>query len=328
MTALIKYDAARRALAEAKAVDEVAAIQNVAAAMQAYARQAKDRGLEADAAEIRFRAERRLGEMMSASVKHGGDRKSKVIEKPLITLAEAGVDKNLANAARKAAAIPDDEVENVVAEVRDAVMSASARVVNAHDKQARRQKQRAAYAAGTHAPANLADFPAASVEVIYADIPWPFETWSDKGQDRAPLYPTLQLPEILVMGAEVERIAARDCVLLLWTTWPMMPQALKVIAGWGFEYSTCAFLWAKPDFIGTGYWTRANTEPCLLGVRGSPERVNKKVSQFIYESPREHSRKPEETYSRIEKLFQGPYLELFARPKFNRIGWSTWGNEE
>ena len=63
---LIKYDAACRAVAEAKAVDEVKEIRNAAIAMAAYAKQAKDRGMEADAAEIRLRATRRLGEMMQA----------------------------------------------------------------------------------------------------------------------------------------------------------------------------------------------------------------------------------------------------------------------
>ena len=105
---LIKYDAACRAVAEAKAVDEVKEIRNQAIAMQEYARQSKNKELEADALEIRMRATRRLGEMMKIQPKatpsgsNQFNRVDRVTEKPEapITLAEAGIDKNLANAAR------------------------------------------------------------------------------------------------------------------------------------------------------------------------------------------------------------------------------------
>jgi hypothetical protein len=126
MTQLVRYDAACKALAEAKGVDEVKDIRDKAMAMRLYAKQAKNRQLEADAFEIRLRAERRLGEMMETGkadrAGHGGDRKSKVSEKPLKpTLAEAGIDKNLGNRARKLRDIPDREFEHVISEGREAI---------------------------------------------------------------------------------------------------------------------------------------------------------------------------------------------------------------
>lgn len=135
-----------------------------------------------------------------------------------------------------------------------------------------------------------------------------------------------------------KKIAPADCSLFLWTSWPQLEDALNVIAAWGFIYKTCAFCWTKahagqlemfeqsiPDQMGLGYWTRANSEACLLATKGRPTRLNMDVRQAIIEPRREHSRKPSLVYQRIERLVAGPYLELFARAR--RIGWDSWGNE-
>lgn len=165
--------------------------------------------------------------------------------------------------------------------------------------------------------------------VILADPPWRFETWSEKGKGRSPErhYPTMPYPEIVALP--VCDLAADDCVLFLWSTWPMLREAIGVMGAWGFTYKTCGFLWVKArnsmPSIGTGYWTRANSEPCLLATRGHPKRLHADVSQVIIEPRQEHSRKPDEIYRRIERLVGGPYLELFARRR--QIGWFSWGNE-
>ena len=121
-----------------------------------------------------------------------------------------------------------------------------------------------------------------------------------------------------------------DCVLFLWAIDPMLPDALELIKAWGFTYKTVAFTWAKinesgKDPIGGGYWTRANPEMCLLATRGKPKRLNADVRQLLMAPRREHSRKPDEVYGRIEALVDGPYLEMFARQ--THPGWDSWGNE-
>ena len=78
-------------------------------------------------------------------------------------------------------------------------------------------------------------------------------------------------------------------------------------------------------FTGLGYWTRSNPEMCLLATRGKPKRLNKSIPQLVVEQRREHSRKPDIVYDHIEKMLNGPYIELFARRK--REGWTSWGNE-
>jgi N6-adenosine-specific RNA methylase IME4 len=169
-----------------------------------------------------------------------------------------------------------------------------------------------------------------SYKVIYADPPWSFKTWSDKGKGRSPKYRTMSIPQIKALP--VEGLAHRDCVLFMWTTGPMLPASLEVMACWGFTYKTLGFTWAKPAAdgfnwrMGMGFWTRANAELCLLGTRGLPKRLAADVPSLIVDRVREHSRKPDETRKRIQRLCQGPYVELFARQRVP--GWDVAFSDE
>jgi N6-adenosine-specific RNA methylase IME4 len=170
--------------------------------------------------------------------------------------------------------------------------------------------------------------------VIYADPPWTFATYSRKGKGRSPeaYYDCMSLADIKALP--VPEWAADDCVLLLWTTDPLLEKAFEIVHAWGFTFKTVGFYWAKlkrPDtsfsetsfFTGLGFWTRANPELCLLATRGKPHRRGTSVRKLIVSPRREHSRKPDEAYERIEALCEGPYLEMFAR--FPRPGWDSWG---
>jgi hypothetical protein len=129
---LIRYEAARQALAEAVRVDEVKDIRDKAVAMEVYAKRAEDPTLLAHAAEIRRRAERRLGELMAEQPKakpSGSNQHRKVdrvSEKPdaPVTLDQVGIDKNLASRARKAAALPPEKFEATIEAVKNAVVAA------------------------------------------------------------------------------------------------------------------------------------------------------------------------------------------------------------
>src|SRR5215471_7598327 len=173
-------------------------------------------------------------------------------------------------------------------------------------------------------------------KVIYADPPWTFSTYSHKGKGRSAeaYYDCMALADIKALP--VAEWAADDCVLLLWTTDPLLEKAFEVIRAWGFTYKTVGFYWAKlrkPEplygdgsfFTGLGFWTRANPELCLLATRGNPRRRRADVPKLIVSPRREHSRKPDEVYDRIEALCEGPYLEMFARS--TRSGWDLWGQE-
>jgi N6-adenosine-specific RNA methylase IME4 len=167
--------------------------------------------------------------------------------------------------------------------------------------------------------------------VIYADPPWSFKTFSDKGKDRSPEnhYNVMSLQDIC--NLPVNNIANDDSVLLMWVVDPLLDKAFKVIEAWGFKYKTVGFTWAKTNkksmgfFTGLGYWTRGNPEMCLLATKGKPKRISKSVPQLVVEQRREHSRKPDIMYNHIENLLEGPYIELFARTQ--RSGWDSWGNQ-
>jgi N6-adenosine-specific RNA methylase IME4 len=148
----------------------------------------------------------------------------------------------------------------------------------------------------------------------------------------------MSLDDLKQMRAEIDRYAAKDCALFLWATDPLLPQAIEIIDAWAFNYKTVAFYWAKLNknaskrnftvesfFTGLGYWTRANAEICLLATRGTPKRLSRSVKRLVIAPRREHSRKPDEIYERIENLMEGPYLELFARS--SRPRWRSLGNQ-
>lgn len=190
----------------------------------------------------------------------------------------------------------------------------------------------------------FANLPKGHYRAILADPPWRFETYNEKGRLKCPdwrtakgmpmHYRTMSIDEICALP--VTNLAAEDSVLLIWICWPMLIDALRVIHEWGFSYKTCGFSWFKGDILplfpddmrgqmGCGYWTRANSEVCLLATRGKPKRVNADVRQAILEPRRQHSRKPDCIHERIERLVAGPYLELFARQR--RPNWDCWGNQ-
>lgn len=171
--------------------------------------------------------------------------------------------------------------------------------------------------------------------VILADPPWQgydSKHWRRRHNGERDLpkdyYPALSLAEIAALP--IPALAADDCALFVWTTSTYIAEAVKLIQGWDFRYAGVAFTWVKLDklgrpVLGLGQYTRTNAEYCLLGIQGKPARKDKGVSSVILARRREHSRKPDETYDRIERLFDGPYLELFARTRWR--GWQSWGNE-
>ncbi len=183
--------------------------------------------------------------------------------------------------------------------------------------------------------------------VIYADPPWKFDNFSTKGEKKNPNqhYPCMSLAELKAMRDDVLFATGPDAVCIMWATSPILPQALELMAHWGFQYKAIG-PWEKitkhgKQAFGTGYIYRSAAEFFLLGTVGNPRIKSKSVRNALFTGSipddlrdlgisvfgglREHSRKPDEMIPMIEDLFEGPYLELFARTR--RPGWDAYGNQ-
>jgi N6-adenosine-specific RNA methylase IME4 len=166
-------------------------------------------------------------------------------------------------------------------------------------------------------------------DLIMADPPWRFDNWSAAGERKNAKahYACASLDWIKALP--VADLAARDCVLWLWATNPMLPRALEVMAAWGFTFKTAGH-WVKRTrhgklAFGTGYVLRCAGEPFLIGTRGKPKTA-RNVRSVVEGPAREHSRKPDEAFAAAEMMMPGARrIELFSRQE--RPGWKVWGDE-
>ena len=171
-------------------------------------------------------------------------------------------------------------------------------------------------------------------KTILADPPWQFQNRTGKmapEHKRLNRYSTMRLEDIKAMP--VKEVADDPCHLYLWIPNALLPEGLEVMEAWGFKYKS-NIVWEKvrkdgaPDGRGVGFYFRNVTELILFGVRGGNARTlapARSQVNLIRTQKREHSRKPDEIFSMIERCSAGPYLELFARG--TRENWTSWGNE-
>lgn len=179
---------------------------------------------------------------------------------------------------------------------------------------------------------NLVNFPDKKYRIIYADPPWTYKTWSERGTGRSASQHYKTMEKSSIQELPVKDIADDDCILFLWSTYPCLEEAMELIKTWGFTYKTVAFTWVKRNkksdswFWGLGHWTRSNAEICILATKGKPKRVSKAVHSVIDTPIERHSKKPDIVRTRIVELMGDlPRIELFARERF--VGWDAWGDE-
>jgi len=188
--------------------------------------------------------------------------------------------------------------------------------------------QREANHRDKHAPPPL---PSDKYRVIYADPPWPYGnsgviTESDNYGRAARHYPSMSIDELCQMGDDIRARCAKDAVLFMWVTSPLLEECFDVIHAWGFQYKT-SFVWDKIRH-NFGHYNSVRHELLLVCTRGSCTPDNAKLYDSVVSLERsdKHSEKPEEFRQMIDSLYTwGKRIELFARTRAD--GWEAWGNE-
>ncbi len=183
--------------------------------------------------------------------------------------------------------------------------------------------------------------------VIYADPPWKYKMYSEKGELKSPQaqYECMNFDDLVAMRDDVIFASGPNAVCVMWAIFPMLDKAIQLMNAWGFRFVTGG-AWQKVTehgkrAFGQGYVFRGSAEVFLIGAIGSPKLKNRSTRNAlvtgdvpaslndlgvsVFSKLREHSRKPDEMRVLIEELFEGPYLEMFARS--SRRGWDVFGNE-
>lgn len=175
----------------------------------------------------------------------------------------------------------------------------------------------------------IREIPLFAYDLIMADCAWLFRTWSEKGHAKSAQAHYTCTPTADLSKIPVGHFAKPDCVLWMWATNPMLPQAFEVMERWCFTFKTAGH-WVKRGesgklAFGPGYILRCAGEPFLIGTMGAPKTSNSVRS--VVEGPRrEHSRKPEEAFAAAEMLVpNAKRLDLFSRQE--RPGWDVFGDE-
>lgn len=340
-TAMVHISRAKQALQKARTIDEIKKVIDVVERLRLYFKQQNESlEMQNDAAELGIYARHRAGEMIIEGKRNGdlraeGDNDIKLSNVGATgmvapTLKEVGIAHNQSSRWQSVAAIPIEQVQEIVQEYKEERKEISTAAILREVKEIQRERSEERR---TDRITKIAEIAMASIDsltnvgrypLIYADPPWRYDFSKDDADQIENHYPTMTLEEICALP--VAEASTDDCALFLWTTSPKLEEAFAALKAWGFTYRTCA-IWDK-TWIGPGYYFRQRHELLLVATKGnlpSPLPANRPDSIFTEKRTR-HSRKPEIAYQLIEQMYpELPKLELFARSA--RAGWTAWGNE-
>jgi len=324
-TCMVQFQAARTALANARTVDEIKEVRDKAAAIRLYLKQAGESlEMQNDAAEIKLRAERRMGEILAKMELRGGDRKSKSRD-VILKLDNLGIAPMQSHRYQKIASLPKRDFESYLSEYREAkkeiTTSAALKLAKQHTAQHPAPTIIEIPSEDSAITSDLSELAGEKFGTIYADPPWKYGNQGTRAATDNH-YGTMSVDELCEMP--VPELAADDAHLHLWTTNAFLPESFRLIEAWGFEYRSC-FVWVKPQ-MGIGNYWRVSHEFLLLGIRGNAKSFKNHSQMSWGQFDRtKHSAKPEQIRTAIELCSPGPYLELFGRNQIQ--GWTVYGNQ-
>lgn len=330
MTALVQLDTFRRQIELATSFDEVKSLRDRAETVRHYLRQAKKSLLlQNRCAELRIRAERKLGAMLHDTVVHQGGRPKKQSHGVTVSgrrLSDLGITRMQSHRLRVLAGISDEVFENHLAIVIEEGKELTTRGLLLFAKNASDDaflRTGSSIESPTDAVWQLERLVVSGQRfaTIYADPPWKYGNQATRASTDKH-YVTMTTEEIAALP--VAELAEKNAHLHLWTTTSFLPAALEILEAWGFQYKS-QLVWDK-GLMGLGNYWRIAHEILLLGVRGRlPFLDHSQMSLLHVRREKKHSAKPPEMRTMIEKVSPSPYLELFGRQ--TAPGWTVWGNE-
>lgn len=312
-----------RALAEAKQIEEVIDLRDRAQAVQHYMRQRGESALAMlDAAELKLRAERRLGELLAEMPKHPGGRPTENQSHDVTGLSGLGIGRMDSSRWQKLASIDDEKWEEHIALKRqegELTTAGALRLAKELQQPGKRDDpvvENGCTVDDLHALAASGK----RFGCIYADPPWRYDNQATRASTDNH-YQTMAVEEIAALP--IKELAAESSHLHLWTTNAFLFDCPRIMEAWGFDYKGM-YVWCKPQ-IGIGNYWRVSHEILLLGTRKNcPFQEHDAPSWGQFDRGR-HSAKPEQIRHIIERVSPGPRLELFGRLAVD--GWTVWGNE-
>lgn len=321
---LAKLDTAKRAIIEAKSLQDVKEIRDQAESLRVYSKQAKDSlELQNYCAEIKIRAERRAGEMINEMPKKQGARGvgKKVDLHDESPLASAGITHVESHRWQRVASVPEEQFEAHLAEVqgakRELTTASVLKIANIL------RPKNGAVTVEKHKGDFIGDLSALAGKTfgcLYVDPPWRYANQGTRASTDNH-YSTMTVDEICALP--VKDLAAPKSHLHLWTTNAFLFECPKIFDAWGFDFKS-SFVWVKPQ-MGIGNYWRNSHEILLLGVRGGLVGQAKNLMSWARIDRAMHSAKPEAIRTMVERLSPGPYLELFGRRLVRN--WTVFGNE-
>jgi len=319
---LIRWEKAKQAIAECKTIDEGKVIRDKAEALRAYAKQAKESlQVQNDIAEIKLRAERRIGEFSrelpknerartDLSAPHDGKQTKTSI------LADAGIIHPERYEA--IASLPEAEFEKHIVEVK--ASNEELTTVGIIRKARQLQKAEEVVNIAKNEPKEFSGL----YDVIVIDPPWPMkkiERDCHANQVSSLDYPTMTEEEL----QNFKLPSSENCHIWLWTTHKFLPMAFRLLETWELKY-VCCFTWHKPGGFQPYNLPQYNCEFALYARNGTPRFIDTKAFNVCFAAPRgKHSEKPEEFYNVIRRVTSGRRIDIFNRREIK--GFDRYGNE-